>query len=115
VRRCKSINPGSLATVVLTAGCAILTGRLRARVDTGGHGWARAGTGGTVPNLLSIRLWDDMIYMYIRNWVTPGGSSTSHIYTQTVHTPLWRLFCTVTGPVEVVLYSNWPCGGCSVQ
>jgi hypothetical protein len=27
----------------------------------------------------------DIIYIYNRSWVTPGGSSTSHIYTQTVH------------------------------
>ena len=32
-----------------------------------------------------IDIWYDMIYLLTAIWLTPGGSSTVHIYTQTIH------------------------------
>jgi hypothetical protein len=35
--------------------------------------------------LLHAKLWYDMIYLLTAIGLTPGGSSTVHIYTQTIH------------------------------
>ena len=34
---------------------------------------------------LSLYLWYDMIYLLTANGLSPGGRSTVHIYTQTIH------------------------------
>ena len=40
---------------------------------------------------ISTKFWYDMIYFVNCNWVNTGGSSTVHIYTQTIHrTTQWN-------------------------
>ena len=43
----------------------------------------------SMPNYFSttlyINIFNDMIYLLTANGLTPGGSSTVHIYTQTIH------------------------------
>jgi len=52
-------------------------------------------------------IWYDMIYLLTAIWLTPGGSSTVHIYTQTIHrttqlTTKWE----ECGPCPVFAESN---------